>query len=150
MWMKTGEKKTATLLQVIDNHVINCFNVEETKQNIIYQNRWFTKDYATVVVGAESGDVTRYTKEYVGLFNRAGVPPKQKITKMVITEDAMLPPGTPLYAQHFKIGQRVDVWGKSIDRGFQGVVVRWGFKGKVFWTELIDRKAISTCSHIQK
>lgn len=41
----------------------------------------------------------------------------------------MLPPGTPLYAQHFMIGQRVDVHGKTIDHGFEGVVKRWGFKG---------------------
>ena len=120
-----------TLLQVIDNHVINCHDVEETKRNTIRQNRWFTHEYATIVVGAETGDVTKYTSNYCGLFSAAGVPPKQKITKMVITEDAMLPPGTPLYAQHFKIGQYVDVFGKTIDHNFEGVVKRWGFKGKI-------------------
>jgi len=129
LWLKTGERVSCTLLQFNDNHVINCQNVEETKKNVIFQNRWYTHNYATIVVGSESGDVTRYTKEYCSLFDKAGVPPKQKITKMVITEDAMLPPGTPLSVQHFKIGQYVDVFGKTIDRNFQGVVTRWGFKG---------------------
>lgn len=72
------------------------------------------------MVGSESGDVTKYTKEYCGLFNKAGVQPKQKISKFVITEDAMLPPGTPLFAQHFNVGQYVDVHGKTIDHGFEG------------------------------
>ena len=114
---------------MIDNHVINCFDVEETKNKTIYQNRWFTHDYATITVGAQSGDITRYTRAYAGLFAKAGVQPKQKISKFVITEDAMLPPGTPLYAQHFMIGQCCDLFGVSIDHGFEGVVKRWGFKG---------------------
>ena len=118
------------MLQVVDNHVLNSFNVEATKRDAIYQKRWFVKDYATINVGAESGDVTKFTKEYCGLFAKAGVQPKLKISKFVITEDAMLPPGTPLYAQHFKVGQCVDVFGKTIDHGFEGVVRRWGFKGK--------------------
>jgi large subunit ribosomal protein L3 len=114
---------------VSDNHVINSQNVEETKQKAIYQKRWVSHDLASIVIGAESGDITKFTNEYSGLFKRAGVLPKNKISKFLVTEDALLPPGTPLFAQHFKIGQYVDVFGKSIDRGFEGVVRRWGFKG---------------------
>ncbi|KAK4336931.1 hypothetical protein RND71_043973 [Anisodus tanguticus] len=128
-WLKSGKKITTTLLQVNDNHVINCQDIEETRINTIFQNRWRTHNLATIVVGAESGDVTKYTSEYCGLFSKAGVQPKQKLSKFVITEDAMLPPGTPLNAMHFQIGQHVDVFGKTIDYGFEGVVTRWGFKG---------------------
>ena len=110
--------------------MISSFDVEQTKRNALHQNRWFTRDYATVTVGAESGDVTKFTKEYCGLFAKAGVQPKLKISKFVISEDAMLPPGTPLCAQHFRVGQFVDVFGKTVDHGFEGVVRRWGFKGE--------------------
>lgn len=38
--------------------------------------------------------------------------------------------GTPLYAAHFRPGQIVDVTAKTIGKGFQGVMKRWGFKGQ--------------------
>ncbi|NXS41238.1 RM03 protein, partial [Balaeniceps rex] len=38
--------------------------------------------------------------------------------------------GTPLYAAHFRPGQFVDVTAKTIGKGFQGVMKRWGFKGQ--------------------
>uniref|UniRef100_A0A9L0SX72 Large ribosomal subunit protein uL3m n=1 Tax=Equus caballus TaxID=9796 RepID=A0A9L0SX72_HORSE len=37
---------------------------------------------------------------------------------------------TPLYAAHFRPGQYVDVTAKTIGKGFQGVMKRWGFKGQ--------------------
>ena len=48
---------------------------------------------------------------------------------MVVSEDALLMPGTPLDVSHFRVGDYVDVFGKTIDHGFQGVMVRWMFKG---------------------
>jgi len=47
-----------------------------------------------------------------------------------VTPNARLTPGTPLLASHFRVGDYVDVWGKTIDHGFQGVVKRWNFKGQ--------------------
>ncbi|XP_023240348.1 39S ribosomal protein L3, mitochondrial-like [Centruroides sculpturatus] len=82
-----------------------------------------------LIVGAESVDPQRFSAEYIGLFNEAGVMPKRKLTKFYITPNAALQPGTPLYATHFRPGDYVDVWGKTIGHGFQGVVKRWGFKG---------------------
>jgi len=55
--------------------------------------------------------------------------PKVKLTRFQITPEAALPPGTPLYASHFQVGQHVDIVAKTIDRGFQGVMKRWGFHG---------------------
>jgi large subunit ribosomal protein L3 len=128
-WLKNGKRITLTLLQVVDNHVINCYNVEETRQNIIHQDRWKTDGFATITVGADSGDPTRFTANYSGLFRKAGVLPKRKLAKFVITEDAALPAGTPLNVGHFQVGQYIDAFGLTIDRGFEGVVKRWGFKG---------------------
>lgn len=128
-WLKNGKRITLTMLQVVDNHVINYHNVQETKDKIIYQDRWKTDGFATITVGADSGDPTRYTASYCGLFKKAGVLPKRKLAKFVITEDAALPAGTPLTVNHFQVGQYVDVFGRTIDRGFEGVVKRWGFKG---------------------
>ncbi|OXB83285.1 UNVERIFIED_CONTAM: hypothetical protein H355_002037 [Colinus virginianus] len=64
------------------------------------------------------------------IFREAGVPRKQKVTTFKVTDDAIIEPGTPLYAAHFRPGQIVDVTAKTIGKGFQGVVKRWGFKGQ--------------------
>ena len=59
----------------------------------------------------------------------AGVPFKQHICKFRTTLEGLLPPGTPLDVAHLRVGQYVDVFGFTIDKGFQGVMKRWGFHG---------------------
>ncbi|ROL45895.1 39S ribosomal protein L3, mitochondrial [Anabarilius grahami] len=67
---------------------------------------------------------------YLEIFQNAGVPPKQKLTTFCVSDNAIIKPGTPLYAAHFRPGQYVDVTAKTIGKGFQGVMKRWGFKGQ--------------------
>lgn len=57
------------------------------------------------------------------------VPLKQHKRGFSVTHDALLPPGTFLRAGHFVAGQLVDVQAKSIGKGFQGAMKRWGFAG---------------------
>ncbi|XP_061738750.1 39S ribosomal protein L3, mitochondrial isoform X2 [Nerophis ophidion] len=66
----------------------------------------------------------------IEMFKNAGVPPKQKLSTFPVSDNAIIKPGTPLYAAHFRPGQYVDVTAKSIGKGFQGVMKRWGFKGQ--------------------
>ena len=41
--------------------------------------------------------------------------PKKRLSRFIVTPDAVLPPGTPLTAGHFVVGQAVDVRGKTYD-----------------------------------
>ena len=129
-WKKDGTRGLTTLLQLIDNHVIKSYTIEHYAKQVVYQNRWKTDGLACVVMGAESQDPRSVTQAYAGLFREAGVLPKKKLTSMYVTEDALLPPGTPMNIHHFRVGDYVDVYGKTIDHGFQGVVKRWEFKVK--------------------
>lgn len=129
MWTKKGLKILTTLLQVNDCHVIKYHSPEETQDTGIFQMKGRTKGFGTIVVGAESCDPQDLTSAYCGLFNEAGVLPKKKISKFLCSDNAKLPPGTPLYATHFKVGDFVDVYGKTIDRDYQGVIQRWKFGG---------------------
>uniref|UniRef100_A0A9L0R1L4 Large ribosomal subunit protein uL3m n=1 Tax=Equus caballus TaxID=9796 RepID=A0A9L0R1L4_HORSE len=63
-------------------------------------------------------------------YQELGLPPKQKVKIFHVTDNAVIKPGTPLYAAHFRPGQYVDVTAKTIGKGFQGVMKRWGFKGQ--------------------
>jgi large subunit ribosomal protein L3 len=77
-----------------------------------------------LVVGALSCDPRKFTRAYNGLFEKAGVPPKRKLTRFFITPNSVIKPGTPLYATHFRCGDYVDVQARAIDYGFQ-VNHRW-------------------------
>lgn len=47
-----------------------------------------------------------------GQYERAGITPKRKLWEFRVTEDAVLPVGTPILAAHFVCGQHVDVCAK--------------------------------------
>ncbi|CAG2182306.1 unnamed protein product, partial [Oppiella nova] len=131
MWTKSGHRLLTTVLQVVDNHVIKYYSPEEWQLNCrpFYQFHRYN-GLGVCVVGAESADPRGFTAFYRGLFNESGVMPKNKLTRFFVTPNARLTPGTPLLASHFRVGDYVDVWGKTIDHGFQGVVKRWNFKGQ--------------------
>ncbi|XP_018350110.1 PREDICTED: 39S ribosomal protein L3, mitochondrial [Trachymyrmex septentrionalis] len=130
LWLKNGKKVSSTLLQVVDNEIVKYippekfFPVKSKKPAIQIKNRC-----GCLVVGAENIDPQLVTKEYYNIFNDAGVTPKRILRRFIVSPEAALQPGTPLFATHFKPGEIVDIRGKTIDQGFQGVMKRWGFKG---------------------
>lgn len=128
-WTKTGQKFYTTMFQVLDNHVVRYIPPEQYRRYPRYKWNKFVNKYAGVVVGALSMHPFQFTKAYCGLFNEAGLPPKRQLTCFAVTPDAAIQPGTPLTAMHFRVGDYVDVQAKTIERGFQGVMRRWGFKG---------------------
>ncbi|XP_046386189.1 39S ribosomal protein L3, mitochondrial [Ischnura elegans] len=133
MWLKDGSKINTTLLQVVDNHVVSYQPPGEfVMTDRPHRKRRPVKDtmkYGCLLVGAESTDPRNFTKEYCGLFSESGLMPKKVITRFYVSPQAAIQPGTPLHASHFQPGQFVDVSGKTIYRGFQGVMKRWGFSG---------------------
>ena len=128
-WTKDGHRFNCTLLQVLDNHVIRYTNPEQSLTNRGYQEKWSKGHFGLMVVGALSCDPFSFSKRYNNLFAEAGVPPKRKLTRFLVTPDAAIEPGTPLKATHFNVGDYVDCQAKTIGHGFQGVVKRWAFKG---------------------
>lgn len=128
LWLKNGEKITTTLLQVLDNHVVKYYSPEEYEPVKQLRPKVFKKK-ACLLIGAEIGDPTNFTKEYCGLFKQSGVLPTKWLARFFVSPDAVLPLGTTISVRHFQVGNYVDVRGKTIDRGFQGVMKRHGFKG---------------------
>ncbi|KAL4234173.1 54S ribosomal protein L3 [Mactra antiquata] len=127
-WKKDGTRILCQLIQIVDNHVIRYTPPEEYQKSLGYKPMSPTC-YGSLVVGAMSTHPWNYSKAYHNLFLEAGVPPKRKLTRFLITPDAAIQPGTPLSVHHFKVGQYVNCSAKTIARGFQGVMKRWGFSG---------------------
>jgi len=129
LWKNDGTKILTTLLQVSDNHVIKYIPPEDCEKRNFFHKNFQKYNTGTLIVGADNSDPREFTKAYSSLFSEAGVLPKKRMTKFKVTPDAVLAPGTPLYASHFRPGDYIDVAGKTIDRGYQGVMQRWGFHG---------------------
>lgn len=70
--------------------------------------------YGCLLVGAESTDPSFLTKEYCGIFKDSGVMPKKLLSRFYVDSNAYIPPGTPINASHFRVGDYVDVRGKTL------------------------------------
>jgi large subunit ribosomal protein L3 len=46
-----------------------------------------------------------------------------------VSQDALIPVGAEIQADHFVVGQFVDVTGTSVGKGFAGGMKRWNFGG---------------------
>lgn len=85
--------------------------------------------YTAVVLGAGAKKAKRVSQPLRGHFAKSGVAPKEKVREFRISEDAVPEIGHELTADHFVPGQKVDVSGVSIGRGFAGAMKRWNFGG---------------------
>jgi large subunit ribosomal protein L3 len=64
-----------------------------------------------------------------GNFAIAKVEPKRKLAEFRVSADGVIPIGAEITADHFVVGQFVDVTGTSIGKGFAGGMKRWNFGG---------------------
>jgi large subunit ribosomal protein L3 len=85
--------------------------------------------YVALQLGAGSRKVKNVTKADRGNFAIAKVEPKAKIVEFRVSDDALIPVGAEITADHFVVGQYVDVTGTSIGKGFAGGMKRWNFGG---------------------
>jgi large subunit ribosomal protein L3 len=85
--------------------------------------------YVALQLGAGTRKVKNVTKAERGNFAIAKVEPKREIAEFRVSEDAMIPVGAEITADHFVAGQFVDVTGTSIGKGFAGGMKRWNFGG---------------------
>ncbi|CCG07848.1 50S ribosomal protein L3 [Pararhodospirillum photometricum] len=88
-----------------------------------------TDGYTAVQLGAGVAKVKRTSKALRGHYAKAKVEPKRKVVEFRVSEDCLLEPGAELSAAHFIAGQKVDVAGITIGRGFAGAMKRHNFRG---------------------
>jgi large subunit ribosomal protein L3 len=85
--------------------------------------------YVALQLGSGSRKVNNVSKAERGNFAIAKVEPKRKLAEFRVSDDAMIPVGAEITADHFVVGQFVDVTGTSIGKGFAGAMKRWNFGG---------------------
>src|SRR5580693_3754479 len=91
-----------------------------------------TKDrdgYVALQLGSGTRKVRNVSKAERGHFAVAKVEPKRKLAEFRVEESELIPVGAEITADHFVVGQFVDVTGTSIGKGFAGPMKRWNFGG---------------------
>lgn len=116
MFDAKGRHVSVTLLKIDNCQVVAV----QTKEK---------NGYTSVQLGAGNKKASRATKSERGHFAKAKVEPKQKVVEFRVDEKNLLEVGAELSAEHFVVGQFVDVTGITIGRGYQGVMKRWNFGG---------------------
>ena len=85
--------------------------------------------YVALQLGAGEAKVKRVSKAERERFAKAGVTPKQALKEFRIDAGNEIEVGSVLDAEHFVPGQKVDVAGVSVGKGFAGAMKRHNFGG---------------------
>ncbi len=111
-----GEHVPVTVLQLEQCQVVAHRTVEKN-------------GYSALQVGVGTAKVKNVSKAERGRFAVAKVEPKKKLAEFRVPEDQFIPVGAEITADHFVVGQFVDVSGTTTGKGFAGGMKRWNFGG---------------------
>jgi large subunit ribosomal protein L3 len=85
--------------------------------------------YVALQLGAGAKKPKNTTKAERGHFAKALVEPKRRVVEFRVSEDNLIDVGAEFTADHFLAGQKVDVSGLTVGKGFAGAMKRWNFGG---------------------
>ncbi|PID35252.1 MAG: 50S ribosomal protein L3 [Rhodobacterales bacterium] len=116
LFMEDGKQIPVTVLQL--DHL-----------QVVAQRTSEKDGYTAVQLGAGAAKAKRTSKAMRGHFAAAKVEPKRKLAEFRVSPDNLIEVGAELSAEHFVEGQKVDVSGTSIGKGFAGAMKRHNFAG---------------------
>ena len=117
VFKEDGRSIPVTVVQVEPNRVTQVKSVA-------------TDGYDAVQVTTGTRRANRVTKAMAGHYAKANVAPGAGLWEFrVNAEQAELQVGSEINASLFEEGQKVDVQGTTIGKGFAGGMKRWGFGG---------------------
>ena len=116
LFTETGEHVPVTVLRLGNCQVVG----HRTKEK---------NGYVALQLGAGLRKVQSTTRADRGHFAVAKVERKRKLAEFRVDEDALIPIGAEINADHFVVGHYVDVTGTSTGKGWAGPMKRWNFAG---------------------
>ena len=85
--------------------------------------------YVALQLGSGAKKPKNTSKAMRGHFAKAEVEPKRTIMEFRVSEDMLIDVGAELTADHYLPGQKIDITGTTVGKGFQGAMKRWNFGG---------------------
>ncbi|MGV6838936.1 MAG: 50S ribosomal protein L3 [Planktomarina sp.] len=116
LFMDDGKQIPVTVLQLDSLQVVSQRTVDKD-------------GYTAVQLGAGTAKAKRTSQAMRGHFAASNVAPKRKVVEFRVAPENLIEVGAELSAEHFLEGQKVDVTGTSIGKGFAGAMKRHNFGG---------------------
>ncbi|MYM57376.1 50S ribosomal protein L3 [Thalassovita mangrovi] len=116
LFMEDGKQIPVTVLQLENLQVVDQRTTERD-------------GYTAVQLGAGNAKAKRTSQAMRGHFAKANVAPKRKLAEFRVTEDNLIEIGAEISAEHYVSGQKVDIAGTTIGKGFAGAMKRHNFGG---------------------
>ena len=114
IFSEDGVSTPVTVIEVESNRVSQLKTVE-------------TDGYTAIQVVSGTRRPSRVTKPMAGHFRKAGVEPGRLSMEFRVDSIEGVELGSELKVDMFEQGQKVDVIGTTIGKGFQGVIKRYNF-----------------------
>ncbi len=116
LFSEDGNNTPVTVLKFENVQVISILNEEKN-------------GYLAVQVGAGTIKTKNVTKQLRGHFSKSKIEPKRILKEFRITKEMLVNVGDVFSSKHYHIGQKIDVTGTSIGKGFSGSMKRHNFSG---------------------
>lgn len=103
---------------------------------VVGKKHWRDRNLHQLSIGSgriaiETEQQREHFQDHIRLCQSSGVGHVcEHLASFTVSENGMLPVGTPINAAHFLPGQLIDTKSTSKDKGFQGVMKRWHFGGQ--------------------
>jgi large subunit ribosomal protein L3 len=91
-----------------------------------------TKDkdgYVALQLGAGAKKAKNTSKAMRGHFAKGEVEPKRVLAEFRVDEAGLIDIGAEITADHYLPGQKIDITGTTVGKGFAGAMKRWNFGG---------------------
>ena len=111
-----GSHVPVTLLSIEKNYVTGVKNND-------------LNDYKQIQIASGNIKIKKVSKPIKSFFSKIKIEPRKKISEFKISKDTTHNIGDILEASFFKVGQYVDLIGRSIGKGFAGAIKRHNFSG---------------------
>jgi large subunit ribosomal protein L3 len=124
-----GRKVGMTRLFTDDGDAVPVTVVDVSNNRVTQIKTPETDGYAAVQVTFGKRRPSRVTRPMAGHFAKAGTEAGSVLKEFAISVEqaAQLKPGATIGADIFKVGQKVDVSGTTLGKGFAGVIKRHNF-----------------------
>ncbi len=130
--MRSGiiaKKLGMTRLFLEDGRQVPVTVLQMENLQVVAQRTGERDGYTAVQLGCGSAKAKRTSAAMRGHFAAAKVEPKRKIAEFRVSPENLIAVGEEITADHFLEGQKVDVAGTSIGKGFAGAMKRHNFRG---------------------
>lgn len=113
----------------VDDFAVGATVIQTAPCTVVRVKTVETDGYNAVQLGYDEVKETKLTKPVAGHFKTAGITPHRLLFEVRVDNPEEYTVGDKLGVEQFEEGEKIDVAGLTLGKGFQGVVKRWNFAG---------------------